>query len=239
MVKITTYVLAIILGLIVFGCIQNIDVNEGDLVKNQNSSNKTIKNDSDEIKIVETTQADGPCGLIAVGNIYKDNDGVLRATLVPEDGKQHRVAKGAIINVSKGSIRVKDIVELPSKSNMPGGSASYVVVECLSNSKPYAAPEGINASEINKPNLLNESEGELTTIKGTAEETKEGIYVSGVLVKLDNASAYAGKIVQVTGYLKTGTGTGGIDPKTGEVSQGYEGEYEYMTEIIEIKIING
>jgi len=228
----------IILGilLLAFGCVQNIE--DGDIVKKQSGTNKTTE-EIDEIKIIETTQADSPCGLIAVGNIYKDNDGVLRATLVPEGDKQHRVAKGEIINVSKGSIRVKDIIELPSKSNIPGSSANYVVVECLSNSKPYAAPEGVPASEINKPNIPNESEGELTTIKGTAEETKEGIYVSGVLVKLDNASEYAGKFVEVTGYLKTGTGTGGIDPKTGEVSQGYEGEYEYMTEITEIKIVKG
>lgn len=224
-----TLILVTIL-LVSFGCLQN-NITNGDLVKKQSDSNKSIE----EIKIVETTQANGPCGLIAVGNIYKDSDGALRATLVPADEKQYRVSKGEMFNISKGSIRVKDIVELPSKGDLPGGSESYVIVECLPNSRPYAAPESIPASEINKPNLPDE--GELTTIKGKAEETKAGIYVDGVLVELDNASMYAGKIVEVTGYLKTGVGTGGIDNETGEVSQGYEGEYQYLTKIKEIKIV--
>lgn len=104
--------------------------------------------------------------------------------------------------------------------------------------KPFNAPEGIPASEINKPNIWNEIKaGKLTTIKGKAEQTKAGIYVNDVLVEIDNVSQYAGKIVEVTGYLKTGFGSGGIDQKTGLAVQGYEGEYSYMTKIKEIKII--
>ncbi|MEK6979094.1 MAG: hypothetical protein AABW86_02640 [Candidatus Micrarchaeota archaeon] len=231
----------IILGilLLAFGYVQNINTENGDLVKNQSGTNKSLNiGELDGIKIQETTVGEICGDRVGVGNIFKDTDGVLRVTLfVFSTSKNHRVEKGESIPAASGQIIVKEITDLPSKSNMPGSSPNYVVLGCLDNKKPYAAPEGVLASEINKPNIWNETEGKLTTIKGMAEETKEGIYVDGVLVKLDNSSKYAGKYVEVTGYLKTGAGSGGIDNKTGEVSQGYEGEYQYMTDIKEIKIV--
>lgn len=222
-------ILCLVMLLFIFGCVKP---EVADMVPK----------DSDEIKIIETTVGNICEKSIGVANIYKDKDDMLRVTLtVLEDNKQSRVSKGEIVSSSKGDILVKDIVEIPSKSSLPGSSASYVVLVCLPKSKPFDAPEGIDASEINKPVVwgeINETGGKLTTIKGKAEETKAGVYVDGVLVEI-YGEKYMGKVIEVTGYVHENQCTdAGVSEGLGEDGlyvQCYDGPY--MAKIKEIKII--
>lgn len=108
------------------------------------------------IKIQETTPGE-VCGIIVgAGNIFKDGDGIRRVTFsLPGAGNTFRLAQGEYLNFKGTQIFVEEIVEaLPKKSKgkSPGSSQSYVVLSCIPKGKPYAAPEGVKAEEVNAPN---------------------------------------------------------------------------------------
>lgn len=109
------------------------------------------KKEAPGVKITETTVGE-VCGVtIGVGNIFKDKDKVLRATLAFPENKTFRLAQGEYVNFKSTGFYVEKIVEDSSNGKVPGGSIGYVVLSCLPG-KPYAAPEGVKAEKMNAPN---------------------------------------------------------------------------------------
>ncbi len=118
----------------------------------KSKSNGEIPN----LKIEETTSGE-VCGIIVgAGNIFKDGDGIRRVTFsLPGEGNTFRLAQGEYLNFKGTQIFVEEIVKAQSKKSkgkLPGSSQSYVVLSCIPKSKPYAAPEGVKAEEVNAPN---------------------------------------------------------------------------------------
>lgn len=215
--------------LFLFGCVR-----VGALDMETNKTKEASNESFEEMKIIETTVGE-ICGeRIGVGNIYRDNDSELRATLSVLGKRAHRVAKGEIVPASEGDVGIKEIVELPSKGDRPGGSMGYVILSCLSTKKPHAAPEGISAWKMNKPNARNKTKDELVTIEGKAEWVKGGLMVNSTLIGsigYPEGKKYTGKIVEVKGYVRQNSCEDGAEFPI----QCYSGQY--MTKIKSIKIV--
>jgi len=84
-----------------------------------------------------------------------------------------------------------------------------------------------------------EPEGKKITIKGIAQRAKMGLEVDGVfLIGVSEEDKYAGKFVEVTGYVVEEQGLVAKPYKKGEpVSQGFESAPSVMRTIISIKIM--
>lgn len=78
------------------------------------------------------------------------------------------------------------------------------------------------------------------TLRGIAEETKDGIYVEGVLIREEKlpkgitVSKIVGKKVEVKGVMGHATDE---TPKSGLQSQRREGEYPILKKVESIKIL--
>lgn len=81
---------------------------------------------------------------------------------------------------------------------------------------------------------------EHTTLRGTAQETKDGIYVDGVLIREEKlpkgttVGEIVGKKIEVQGVLGHAADEA---PKSGVQTQRREGEYQYMKKVESVKIL--
>lgn len=84
--------------------------------------------------------------------------------------------------------------------------------------------------------------GEITTIRGVAQQTKDGLYVQGVLIleellpRGESVERLVGKTVEVKGTLETNRDDPLPSGPPGPVVQQRTGPYQYMTKILSIQI---